>query len=113
MNNHLTNHIYSEVEDPAITIQAPKLTAEIQNLIDYISNINTIPTQIVGNQNNEVYFIDLENVTCFFSKDKYNYARTTKGTYKIKYKLYELEETFKTKDFVRISNSCLINIRTS
>lgn len=110
MNIKIITNISSEFEEPAITIQAPKLTAEIQNLIDYISNINTIPTQIVGNQNNEIYFIDLENVICFFSKDKYNYARTEKGTYKIKYKLYELEETFKPKDFIRISNSCLINI---
>ena len=104
MNIKIITNISSEFEEPAITIQAPKLTAEIQNLIDYISNINTIPTQIVGNQNNEIYFIDLENVICFFSKDKYNYARTEKGTYKIKYKLYA------PKDFIRISNSCLINI---
>lgn len=113
MNIKINTNISSEFQEPSITIQAPKLSTEIQNVIDYISNINTTPTQIVGNQNNQIYFIDIEDVVCFFSKDKYNYARTMKGTYKIKYKLYELEETLKPKDFIRISNSCLINIRTS
>ena len=30
--------------------------------------------------------------------------------HKIKYKLYELEDSLKSKDFIRISNSCIINI---
>ena len=53
----------------------------------------------------------MDKVICFFSKDKYNYAKTKEGIYKIKYKLYELEEIFKSRDFMRISNSCIINIK--
>ena len=61
-------------------------------------------------ENNKIYFIDLERVICFFSKDKYNYVRVKEGTYKIKQKLYELEDSLRGKDFIRISNSCLIHI---
>lgn len=111
MNIKINTNISSKIAETSITINAPKMTNEIQNIIKYISNINSIPNQIIASNNNEVYFIDLEKVMCFFSKDKYNYLRTTKGTYRIKYKLYELEEMFKQKDFVRISNSCIINIR--
>lgn len=111
MNIKINTNISSEITETSITINAHKMTDEIQNIINYISNINSIPNQIIASKNNEVYFIDLEKVICFFSKDKYNYARTMEGTYKIKYKLYELEEIFKQKDFVRISNSCIINIR--
>lgn len=111
MNIKINTNISSEIAETSITINAPKMTNEIQNIIKYISNINSIPNQIIASNNNEVYFIDLEKIICFFSKDKYNYLRTTEGTYRIKYKLYELEEMFKQKDFVRISNSCIINIR--
>lgn len=111
MNIKINTNISSEIAETSVTINASKMTSEIQNIIKYISNINSIPNQIIASNNNEVYFIDLEKVMCFFSKDKYNYLRTTEGTYRIKYKLYELEEMFKQKDFVRISNSCIINIR--
>lgn len=111
MSIKIKTNISSEFKETSITINAPELSTEVQNIINYVSNINTIPTQIVANENNKIYFIDLERVICFFSKDKYNYVRVKEGTYKIKYKLYELEEIFKEKDFVRISNSCIINIR--
>lgn len=110
MKIKINTNISSEFEETSITINAPELSEEIQNLIQYISNINTIPSQIVASKNNKIYFIDLEKVICFFSKDKYNYVRIKEGTYKIKYKLYELEEILKQKDFIRISNSCIINI---
>lgn len=110
MDIKINTNISSELKETSITINAPELSEEIQNLIQYISNINAVPNQIVANKNNQIYFIDLEKVICFFSKDKYNYVRIKEGTYKIKYKLYELEEIFKQKDFIRISNSCIINI---
>lgn len=110
MDIKINTNISSEFKETSITINAPELSDEIQNLIQHISNINSIPNQIVANKNNQIYFIDLEKVICFFSKDKYNYVRIKEGTYKIKYKLYELEEIFKQKDFIRISNSCIINI---
>lgn len=110
MDIKLNTNISSKFEEISITINAPELSDEIQNLIKYVSNINAIPTQIMASKNNEIYFIDLERVICFFSEDKYNYVRVKEGIYKIKYKLYELENIFKQKDFIRISNSCIINI---
>lgn len=110
MNIKINTNISSEFKETFITINAPELSAEVQDLIKYISNINAIPNQIIGNKNNKIYFIDLEKVICFFSNNKYNYVRTREGTYRIKYRLYELEEILNKKDFIRISNSCIINI---
>lgn len=110
MDIKINTNISSQFEEVSITINAPELSDEIQNLIKYISNINNIPNNIVANKDNKIYFIDLEKVVCFYSKDKYNYVRIKEGTYRIKYKLYELEELFKQKGFIRISNSCIINI---
>lgn len=111
MSIKINTNISSEFEETSITINAPELSDEIQNIIKYVSRINTTPTQIVATEDNKIYFIDLDKVICFYSKDKYNYARTKEGTYKIKYKLYELEEIFKDRDFIRISNSCIINVK--
>lgn len=110
MDIKINTNISNEFKEISVTINAPELSEDIQKLIQYISNINTIPNQIVANKNNKIYFIDLKKVICFFSKDKHNYVRTQEGIYKIKYKLYELEDLLKQKNFIRISNSCIINI---
>lgn len=109
MNIKINTNISSEYKETTITINAPKLSDEIRDFIKYISDMDSISNQIVASNNNEIYFINLEKIICFFSKDKYNYARTVDGTYKIKYKLYELENFLKQKNFIRISNSCIIN----
>ena len=107
----INTNISNEFDEESITINAPKLTDEIQNIIKYIYNTSVMPTQIVANKDNKIYFIDLKNVICFFSKDKNNYVRIEDGIYKVKYKLYELEELLVDRDFIRISNSCIINIK--
>ena len=111
MGIKINTNISNEFEEESITINAPELSKEIEDIIKYVSRINTIPTQILASNDNKIYFIDLEKVICFFSKDKYNYVRVKDGIYKVKYKLYELEEILKEKDFIRISNSCIINIK--
>lgn len=110
MKIKVSTNISSEFKEASITINAPELSEEVQDIIKYIANVNTIPNQIIGNKNNKIYFIDVGRVICFFSKDKYNYMRTKEDIYRVKYKMYELEEMLEQKGFVRISNSCIINI---
>lgn len=110
MEIKINTNISEEFSNITININAPKITEEVENIIRQISNINSVPNQLIGYINNEIYFIELKDVICFFSKDKYVFARTKDNSYKIKYKLYELNEIFEQKDFIRISNSCIINI---
>lgn len=110
MDIKINTNISSQLDEISITIDAPELTDKIQDIIKYISNINIVSNQIMANKDNKIYFIDLEKVICFFSKDKYNYVRTNEDIYRIKYKLYELENLYSQKRFIRISNSCIINI---
>ena len=110
MDIKINTNISKEFKETSITINAPELTDEIQNIVKYVSNVNDNKDQIVGNKNNEIYFINLNDVICFYSKDKYNYIRTEKDVYKVKYKLYEIEDVYSDRGFIRISNSCIINM---
>ncbi len=110
MELKINTNISNQFKEVSITINAPELSEEIQNIIKYISNINSVPNNILASKDNKIYFIDLKKVVCFYSKEKSNYVRTIEGKYKIKYKLYELEEILNKIDFIRISNSCIINI---
>lgn len=109
MGIKIFTNISKEFKETTLTITAPILTEEIQGIIEYASN-SKVPSKIMANKNNEIYFIKIEDIICFFSQDKYNYIRTKDGIYRLKYKLYEIEEVFDSKDFIRISKSCIINI---
>jgi len=111
MGIKINTNISSKFTETSITIESPTISEEIQSIIKYISNMGESPNQIIANKNNEIYFIDLEKIVCFFSENKSNYVRTGSGTYKIRYRLYELEEKFRRKDFIRISHSCIINVK--
>lgn len=110
MKVEIKANILKDLKNICITIDAPELTEEVQNIIDYISNISKKQSQIISDKDNKIYILELKDVICFFSKDKYNYVRTVNGIYRIKMKLYELEEALDKNDFIKISNSCIVNI---
>ncbi len=110
MKVEIKANILKDLKNICITIDAPELTEEVQNIIDYISNISKKQSQIIADKDNKIYILELKDVICFFSKDKYNYVRTVNGIYRIKMKLYELEEVLDKNDFIKISNSCIVNI---
>lgn len=110
MEIKINTNISEEFSEITININAPKMTEELECIIKQISNSSNISNQLIGYINNEIYFIELKDIICFFSKDKNVFARTKNNIYKIKYKLYELDEILKKRDFIRISNSCIVNI---
>lgn len=110
MKINIITNISDKFKETKIIIESPNLSDEVQNCINYIENMNDFPSQIIARKNNNIHFIDLKNIVCFFSENKYNYLRTIDDTYKIKYKLYELEELLNNQKFIRISKSCIINI---
>ena len=54
--------------------------------------------------------INVQDVITFYSEGKNNCCRTKEGIFKIKEKLYYLEENLPRKTFIRISNSVIVNI---
>ena len=66
--------------------------------------------RIIGKKNNSYYVLSIDNIVAFGSKDKYNYCKTKDEEYRIKEQLYFLEEVLPKDNFLRISNSIIINI---
>ncbi len=110
MNINVKTSISNKFKEIIVGIEAPKLSQEVQNIIDYVSDLNSLPSQIIANRNNEIYLVELKDVMCFYSKDKYNYIRTKDNEYRVKYKLYEIEEKLNKRSFIRISKSCIVNL---
>lgn len=79
-------------------------------IIDTISKLSAEKNQIIGEYDNNIFILQLNDILCFYSDEKYNWCKANKNSYRVKHTLYELEQTLNTNDWIRISHSCILNI---
>ena len=102
----------NKIKNKALNKDEIKVTIEysdntdIENFVEYINEYEK--RMVVVRQDNEFTQIDFQDILLFSSDKRNIYCRTEKGEYKVKNTLYELE---RNRDFVRISRSCIINIK--
>lgn len=82
---------------------------QITQLEKHILEYSQGPNIIYANINNEYVPINKKDIIIFYSDKKYNYCKTSSNSYRIKNKLYQIEKT--SKDYIRISKSCIANIK--
>ena len=90
-----------------IIIQANPNQEDIENIISYIKNYDKNRQTALVSDGYITKEVKIENIISFFSEDKINYCRTRNKIYKIKSKLYELENI--NNNFIRISKNCVVN----
>lgn len=100
--------IDNKYSNPKVTIYTDKMSDEISSVINIIKNENN--SKIYGFLDNELYFINFKDVFLLYSENGKVYAKTSKNSYLLKFRLYQLEEML-DKNFIRISNSEIINIK--
>ena len=111
MDINVATNISKELEKIEVVINTPELTEEVNVIVNSIMGISNSIKQIVGTKDNKIYLLTIDEIICFYSEEKNNYCKTKNGIFKVKEKLYELEEKLSKGDYVRISNSCIINLK--
>ena len=101
--------IDSTCEEPKIVILTDKMTDEISALIKRISE--ETPQVISGFRNDTLEILEQSKILRIYASAGKIYATTTGGEYILRLRLYELEERLDKNQFVRISNSEIINLR--
>lgn len=111
MDIKVCTNISNEYQDIEVCINAPTISHEVQMLENELLSITSQSIkQIIAIQNNDIFIINVSDIILFFSEDKNNFCKIKDGIYRIKEKLYYLKEMLSPKDFIRISNSAIINI---
>ena len=110
MNIKVNTNISKEYDEITINVNAPEISEELQKILNNLLTISSEKEEIVATKNNEIFLLKSKDVLYFYSDEKNNYAKTKDSTYKVKEKLYELEEQLLKNKFIRISNSCIINV---
>lgn len=110
MSIKITTNISNEFKNIEININSPSLDKKTKMIIDIISSISDEESIIAAEQNNHIYILHINDIFCFYSDEKYNYCTTKEGNYKIRSTLHELEEKLNKTNWIRISNSCILNL---
>lgn len=100
--------IDANCKETKIIIVSSKMTEEINQIVKRLSE--DTPQIISGIKGDMLEILDPKRIYRIYSADKKVFAITDQGEYTIRLRLYELEERLDTNDFVRISNSEIINI---
>jgi DNA-binding LytR/AlgR family response regulator len=95
-------------EETSVTIHCKELTPTIQEILEYFKKKET--HLIVGKAGESLHLIKPEDVHYFRTEGDAVTATTSEGVFKIKEKLYELENALPSHRFIRISKSVVANL---
>lgn len=99
-------------EEEEIIIKSASLSPKVMELIaelkreDDGSSVQKLHVYLDG----EIHFIQPSEVFYFEYVDQKVFAYCKSKVYEIKSKLYEIEEMFPKKEFIRVSKACILNL---
>lgn len=100
-------NIDEKFKEILVTISTDKINDEVQELVNYIEYKEDY---LVGIANDQVCVLDISDIIRVFVEDRKVFVVTTKGRFIVRKKLYEMNNLL-TKDFVKISQSEIANIK--
>lgn len=92
---------------PKLTIYTHELTPQLSELITKLSNDSM--QLITGIKGESIFLLSPREIFCFFTENQKVFAKTQTGIFKIKSRLYEIENLVLDTSFVRISQSEIVN----
>ena len=101
--------IDSSYTEPRILIITDVVTEEINSLVRKLSE--DVPQLISGSRDDKVEVLEPEGLVRIYANAGKVYAVTGKGEYTLRLRLYEAEERLDPRQFVRISNGEIINLK--
>lgn len=81
-----------------------------QRLISMLMSFQTANTELTGYNDGRIVRLNYKDIYYFEANENKVFAYCHVDVYEIKYKLYELEETYSPFDFVRCSKSLIVNM---
>lgn len=102
--------IVDDIEEDEMIIRCGRVDDKINKIQQFISEQNLSDGKIPFYKGNQEYYFPLDEVLFFETESEFVYAHTVNDDYRIKYRLYELEEIL-PRQFIRASKSTILNTR--
>lgn len=93
--------------DEEILVYAHEKTPLISEVEELVKSYSV---DLIGYTENETVKLNLNDIYCFFTEDNKVFALTENEKYRLKSRLYQIEEGL-SDNFVKINQSCIANIK--
>lgn len=104
----ITINIDPSLKDTEIAVNCSALTPEIESII---TALRIMDSQMTVIKDDESVILDITKIVYIESVDRKTFVYTEKECYETKLKLYEMEERLCGSGFLRISKSCLVQLK--
>lgn len=101
--------IEEKLEKPKIIIYAKQIDEEVSTLLKKLQE--TKEENLIGFKDEQAYILDLKEIESIYTEDRKIIAKLKNETYVLKRRIFELEEILSNYNFVRISNSEIVNFK--
>jgi DNA-binding LytR/AlgR family response regulator len=96
-----------EKENECVVIECVEVTREVDQIRAFVLTTGAILT---GYVDNHIIQLKLSDVYCFEAVDEKVFAYTKDDSFELKVRLYELENAYEDRHFIRCSKSFIINL---
>lgn len=101
--------IDSSCIEPKVIILTDSMTENVNMILKKLAD--DVPQVISGIKDEKVEVLERTDLIRIYANSGKVFAVTDKGDYMLRLRLYEIEERLNTHEFVRISNSEIINLK--
>lgn len=108
---NLNIKIDKQRETPEVLITTASMTDEVNQVVDFVNNLDAVASVISGIRDEKIELIDQSKIIRAYTESSKVYAVTDHACYQIRLRLYELEDRLTSNEFVRISNSEIVNLK--
>lgn len=97
-----------DYKETKVIIETPTLDASVQEVLDFIKGRDT--EFLVGKVDEMQHILKPKDIHFFHTENDSVLAVNSDGSYKLKEKLYELEDILPSNKFIRLSKSVIANL---
>lgn len=101
--------LVDDLTEDEVLIRCGRVDESIQKIQQYILEQSLLSSKMTFYKGNKEFYFPLDHVLFFETDGEHIYAHTANEEYRIKHRLYELDELL-PKHFVRASKSAIVNI---
>lgn len=96
-----------KTEEELVLIRCHQVNEEVKEIVEFVKSKDEL---LSGYEQNQIFQISLRDVYYFEGVDDKVYAYLKNKVFELKYKLYELEELYRSRHFFRCSKSIIVNL---
>lgn len=104
----ITIRTETSLEETKVEIVCRELTQEVEELLATIRMMNQ---QITAEKDGEMHLVNAAKIVYIEAVERKTFVYTEEDVYESKLRLYEMEERLMNSGFLRISKSCLVQLK--